>query len=102
MEKTRRAEHKKAMYSLIEQWKASGLTQKDFCRDRKISISKFLYWNKRYQNQERTVSGFVPLTVEYGTLHEGQNIEIIYPNGVLIRLTAHTSSTLIGELVRMY
>ena len=102
MGNTNRAEHKKAMYGIIEQWKASGLTQKGFCQEHHLSLSTLQYWNKRYRNEKRTVNGFVPLRVEYGTLPEGHNIEIIYPNGVCLRLSAHTSSSMIGELVRMY
>jgi len=37
------------MFSLIEVWKGSGQTQKAFCLEKDLALSKFQYWYKKYQ-----------------------------------------------------
>lgn len=37
---------------IIEQWKTSGLTQKQFCSDRQIKIATLHYWIKKFRTAE--------------------------------------------------
>lgn len=57
------------MFTIIEQWQRSGLSQKAFCRSRSLRYSSFHYWFKVYRNHcgERPAAnevGFVPLHIE--------------------------------------
>jgi transposase len=36
----------------IESWKKSGLSQAAYCRQSKISYSAFLYWRRKYEDNE--------------------------------------------------
>jgi len=53
------------MFSLIEEWKNSGKTQKQFSREQGIKYSKFLYWVKKYRklSTDSQNNGFLPLEV---------------------------------------
>lgn len=48
---------KQEMYSMIEQWKTSGQSKRDFISDKSISIHKFGYWLSKY-HQESSQSVF--------------------------------------------
>ena len=53
------------MFALIEEWKNSGKTQKQFSREQGIKYSTFLYWKKKYRESstESQNNGFLPLEV---------------------------------------
>lgn len=38
--------------AVIEKWRESGQTQKEFCRDREIKLSTLHYWMKRVKKLE--------------------------------------------------
>ena len=37
------------MFALVDQWKSSGLSRKDFSRINNLSLHKFVYWLRRYR-----------------------------------------------------
>lgn len=53
--------------NIIDQWHASGLTQRQFCAEHNIKISSFGYWSKKLRQSqselEQKSSGFIPVTV---------------------------------------
>jgi hypothetical protein len=50
-------EHRNAMFSLIETWRQSGLSQKAFCEQHQIVLHVFYYWYKCYRIQKEVSSG---------------------------------------------
>lgn len=42
---------KEEMYSMIEQWRCSGQSKRDFISDKPISIHKFGYWLSKYNKE---------------------------------------------------
>ena len=59
------------MFSLIEEWKQSGLSQQAFCREKNFRYHQFHYWYKVYrvyreesQAVSQPVSTFLPLHVK--------------------------------------
>lgn len=47
----------------INEWKASGLSQKQFCQSRSLGLSTFCYWKSRLNNPGPTTPKFYPLTI---------------------------------------
>ena len=83
------------MFEMVEQWKASGETIKDFVAFHKISISKFQYWHKKYREQHATAEGgFIQLHAS-GV----RELRLRYPNGVELLLPSGASAALIAELI---
>lgn len=59
-------EHRSAMFSLIENWRQSGLSQKAFCKQQQILSHVFYYWYKCYRTQNdvspaHPAKGFIEL-----------------------------------------
>lgn len=102
MEKQKQVDRQAAMYALIEQWKESEVSQKQFCEENKIPLSNFFYWNKKYRKQTGTFSGFMPIKVDNESKKHLEGIEIIYPNGVRLQLSAAAHPSVVGELIRIF
>ena len=68
------------MFSLIDVWKASGMTQKDFCIDKQINLPKFQYWMKKYSMRHGDRPDFVPVSVSGSSAVSG-NVEVEWTGG---------------------
>mgnify|MGYP006865118633 CR=1 FL=1 len=54
-------EQKRALWKQhIENWRSSGLTQKDFCLQHELKPHQFTYWKKRFVHTDAGIT-FVPL-----------------------------------------
>jgi hypothetical protein len=82
------AEVREQMFSMIEQWQQSGLTQKAFCERQSLKYHTFYYWYKCYRRQnpvEVNAGSFVKLQIAKPSF--AASVEINYPGGV--RLVFH-------------
>jgi hypothetical protein len=69
MEQTEQA--REQMYTHIEQWKGSGLSQKAYCEQQAVKYHVFHYWYKLYRDQHQAaqepqpkpLAAFIPLTL---------------------------------------
>ena len=81
------------MFSLIELWKTSGKSQKEFCQQKDLAYHKFHYWFKKYNEEmnpdkDRTLSFSQVVIPEQFSSRSGI-IELQYPDGR--RLIFHQS-----------
>jgi len=105
---------------IYDRYKASELSIKDFCNNECILESRFYYWQRRYRAndaQREAHSGFVPLvlnssgfrnkpaasmpTSEIGQKPSG-SYEIVYPNGVCLRLPSETDTKQVESFILLY
>jgi len=109
----------KEFESIYDRYKLSGLRVKDFCINECISENKFYYWQKKRRDQQRESeqpSGFVPIVFNtappqlrntgYGNKAvsvnhppSGNVIEIVYPNGVVVRIPPGTEIKQLQSLI---
>lgn len=78
---------RQAKMDLIQQWKDSGLTQKEFYQQQNIPQHVFYYWHKCYRDQQNkrdnvstTANGFVQITPS----SSATNIDLYLPSGIHI------------------
>lgn len=84
------------MLALVEQWRDSGQSRKEFCQLHGIKVSTLSYWIKKIENPVNGI-GFkqiLPSQVSSG------RIDIIYPNGV--KVSADGDLSLIAKLIHIY
>lgn len=102
MKKDERENWKQEMFSLIKKWKASGITQRDFCNRHDLSIPTFHYWLRKYkQIYHSSENGFVPVEISPATGIIKREIQIHYPNGVLLTLSDEASISRIKALIKV-
>lgn len=87
----------KEMFPLIEEWENSNESREAFCHRHNLQLSTFSYWRSRYiKSKVRPATSFVELQPNLG-----EDLEIIYPNGVKIRLTGNSPLSQIQALIRL-
>jgi hypothetical protein len=87
-----RKEYHDQMLAMVEAWRQSGMTQKQFTGQHNISLSKFLYWVKK--SKESYQNGFVQLNPT-----SGSGIIVRYPSGIELMLPNETPLQVLKALV---
>jgi len=74
------------MFSLIEIWKSSAQTQRQFCKSKDLDYKKFQYWFRKYRSIQslgkRTDSKFfkqIKLKAQFHSTDSG--MELVFPDG---------------------
>ncbi|MDM1519357.1 IS66 family insertion sequence element accessory protein TnpA [Myroides odoratimimus] len=81
------------MYSHVEDWRASGLTQSKYCESVGIKLATFSYWVVKYKTESTQLDNNF-ITVTKGQVSNSQEYEIVYPNGVKLRVQTDNLSEL--------
>lgn len=92
-------ERREYMFTLVRQWRESGLTQREFCLQHGITLAKFGYWIVRWkEDQSSGGAGFIPM----GSAMTGNAsaISIVYPNGVRLEIPS-TDLGLVSRLIAL-
>jgi len=85
------------MFNLIRQWEESDENREAFCKANNLTISTFSYWRTKYRkSQAGTLDGFIELKPSSGSV-----LEIVYPNGVMLRMPPTTTLSELKVLIRM-
>jgi hypothetical protein len=87
-------EKRTMMFSLIDKWKESGMSQVDFARTHQVNLAKFRYWI----NQQRKGQSDSPAFIELNGFSQA-GISIRYPNGVELVLSAQTPVAVLRSLI---
>ena len=94
------------MYPIVEDWQASGLTQKEYSRRHGMPKHILPYWAARYRQEkngedEKPV-GFAPIkfATPVGATPE-RNVEIVLPNGIVVRLPDRVSPSYLQQVLRI-
>jgi len=91
-----KSKKRKEMFSIVEQWQQSGMSQKAFSRANGINVYTLRYWINKSSQRQNELSGFVQLKEPAVA-----DICLRYPNGVELLLPAHTPMSLIKGLANL-
>src|SRR5690606_37529068 len=73
------------MFTLVRQWRESGLTQKEFCLQHGITLSKFSYWISRWKEAQPSGEGrVIPMGSPGSTAHGV--LSVVFANGVRLEV----------------
>lgn len=78
-----------AMFDLVEQWRQSGKSQKQFSEENHIKLWTLLYWVQKYRQSKAPDRGFASLTISpEPRAGSGVNpkIEIELTGGIVVRI----------------
>jgi hypothetical protein len=82
------------MLALVKDYRESGMTQKEFCRESGMGITKLNYWISK-SREASAPTGFVPISSA-----PRKEVTLEYPSGV--RISIDTSDlSLISRLVKL-
>jgi transposase-like protein len=89
------------MFEIVEECLRSGKTQKEYSQEAGIGYAKFNYWVCKYRKQQQPSSGAGFIKIGTFPTGEPQEIEVLYPNGVRLKVGGANLS-LISQLIRLY
>jgi predicted DNA-binding protein (UPF0251 family) len=84
------------MRQAVQQWKESGLTQKVYCE--KIGVKRTTFANWVARSKEKASAGFISVKPQVKPISE--SIEVIYPNGVRLKINA-SHIPVLSDLIRL-
>jgi len=87
--------HQQKMFSHIEQWQQSDLSQKEYCAQNQVKPWVFYYWLRKYRKQRNTTEGFFPIQ----PVSIQGDIRIHYPSGVEVHLPPQTGLHTLKSLI---
>jgi len=90
---------RQAKIDIIEKWKQSGLSQKEFYQQQQIPAHVFYYWHKVYRDQHKKASSFSEGFVQIASPASAGNVEVQFPNGTSIIFNAPVSSDFLKALI---
>jgi hypothetical protein len=88
---------KAKMYSLVEEWRVSGMTRKKFASLHSLSEVTFGYWCKKFERQRESpdpvpvvMPAFVELSLEEGTavIPRTLQAELEFASGLRLKIYA--------------
>lgn len=85
------------MMVLMREWTSGNQSREDFCNDHGLTLSTFGYWRTQYRKQtdpQAACKGFIQLT----TIPQSR-LEVVYPNGVMVRLADDCSLAQLRSLI---
>jgi hypothetical protein len=105
MKKVERENWQIEMFSLVKKWQKGETSQKDFCIRHDIPLHVFYYWLKKHKQVRSSFdNGFVP--VEISSVEDKRkemgDLQIHYPNGVLLTLNEAASISRIKALIKAF
>lgn len=87
------------MLAQVEAWRESGLTQRSYFHQAGINPVTFSYWVRKSKNQQEDLGGFIEIKRSTAILEN--KYEVIYPNGVSVRLETNNLKEL-SALVNLW
>ena len=90
------------MFGMLNRWRSSGISQRQWCEKQGISMSTFKYWFVKWKeiNYPASHARFLeiepdsPLSVEMG------KVSLHFPNGVRVDFTGTVESEQIMSLIK--
>ena len=86
------------MEVMMVEWQQSGISKKEFCRQRSIKYNTFHYWCKRISSASSTGFTQFNLVKQVNQQHEGGS-EIIFLSGTRMFFKGQPSASWLRELV---
>ena len=90
----------------IRQWESSGQSQTEWCKTKELSLHTFRRWVSNYRKdqeaKEEPHSIFIPLADVMQETVTFSSLELVYPNGVQLRIPAQVPSQQLKAFIHLY
>lgn len=87
----------------VDGWRASKLTQAEYCRRHKLSAGAFYHWKRRFLGQSEDLHGktpdIVPIPMQQFTIKEVPQPIILHASGYQVELTGDFCQATLAKLL---
>ncbi len=88
------------MFAIMASWESSQEPQAHFCKRHDVTLATFSYWRTKYRKEknrtEPALGSFIGLQPQLSA-----GLEILYPNGVRIRLSQSSPLADVQALIQL-
>ncbi len=88
-------EKREFMMLMVSEWMQNGKIKKAYCAENDLNYAKFQYWVKRSKEKVADPGSFLELKDS----PRESSVEILYPNGVRVRVEADI--VFVSQLIRL-
>jgi len=90
----------------LQAQRQSGLSQQDYCKQKKLIPHRFWYWKRKFKSmtdtrtaaaKPRRKSGFVPVSIEASA--QSQALSIVLPDGMTFNGITEHNAPLVQQLI---
>ncbi|MFO7825219.1 MAG: IS66 family insertion sequence element accessory protein TnpB [Cyclobacterium sp.] len=89
------------MTRLVREYETSGQTQTCFSEFKGVGFHKYDYWYRKLQREAKLPAGFHKIESGGASQVRDCNAELVYPNGVVLRLDRQEPE-LLSRIIGMY
>ena len=85
----------------IDAWKASGQSQKAFCKAHDLNYPRFGYWLRKFRQQDTQHDQpprFIPVTP--AVAHSNSSLSLVLPSGLELRGIASDNLSIVEQLLK--
>ncbi len=99
---------RKSMFKLVEEFLTSGQSQSNFSKTHGIARSTFQSWCSKYHQQKKqagqgkSARHFMPVQLTAEANSTLFSAEIVFPNGVCLKLSNISDVNMVGRLVNSF
>jgi transposase len=84
----------------INQWRASGLSVRDFCHRRGLATAGFYYWRRALERRAAEKAAVVPVTVVVDAVPvQASALEVVLANGRAVRVAPGFDAATLRQLL---
>ena len=84
----------------INQWRASGLSVRDFCHRRGLATASFYHWRRVLERRAAEQAAVVPVHVMVDALPaQASALEVVLPNGRAVRVAPGFDAATLRQLL---
>jgi hypothetical protein len=91
-----RTDHSKYYFKLIEKFKGSNVTVKEFCLQHSLNNKTYYYWKKKYDT--RSGNGFLSVVVDETPI-KANTVTIQYPDGIHLVFEGNADTSVLKQLL---
>lgn len=95
----KRETKRSSMEAIVRAYQSSSLKRKEFAAKAGMHIDKLSYWIRKEQ-EKKEEGKFIPIAIPSKKI-ESIQVEICYPNGIIIK-TVNSPASFINQLIKAY
>ncbi len=96
-----RQQRRKFWRTHIDQWEASGLSQRAYCVQHDLILHRFYNWRRRIKSDKNSRVSFLPVSLAGNASFCKPSVRIHTPNGYTIEIGGQLDSTEVNRLIAM-
>lgn len=92
------------MFTMLDRWQSSGVSQDLWCKNQGLSLSKFKYWHKKWKSHKSkdSSSSFIEIPHPVSAPIVSEKVLVRFPNGISLEFDSNVDPHVLLTLVKQF